>query len=37
MENGQFVIVFRKEADGFWKAIRDVNNTEAPATAVAKT
>ena len=31
-EKGRFVTIFRKEADGSWKAIQDMNNAEAPAT-----
>ena len=31
-EKGRFVTVFRKEADGSWKAIQNINNAEAPAT-----
>jgi uncharacterized protein (TIGR02246 family) len=31
-EKGRFVTIFRKEADGSWKAIQDINNAEAPAT-----
>jgi uncharacterized protein (TIGR02246 family) len=31
-EKGRFVIIFRKEADGSWKAVQDINNAEAPAT-----
>jgi uncharacterized protein (TIGR02246 family) len=30
-EKGRFITVFRKEADGSWKAIQDINNAEAPA------
>ena len=32
-EKGRFVTVFRKEADGSWKAVQDINNAEAPATS----
>jgi uncharacterized protein (TIGR02246 family) len=32
-EKGRFVTIFRKEADGSWKAIQDINNAEAPATS----
>lgn len=31
-EKGRFVTVFRKGADGAWKAARDITNAEAPAT-----
>jgi uncharacterized protein (TIGR02246 family) len=30
-EKGRFVTVFRKEPDGSWKAVQDINNAEAPA------
>jgi len=30
-EKGRFVTIFRKEADGSWKAVQDINNAEAPA------
>jgi uncharacterized protein (TIGR02246 family) len=32
-EKGRFVTIFRKEADGSWKAVQDINNAEAPATS----
>lgn len=32
-EKGRFVTVFRKQADGAWKAVEDINNPEAPATS----
>jgi len=32
-EKGRFVAIFRKEADGAWKAVQDINNPEAPATS----
>jgi ketosteroid isomerase-like protein len=32
-EKGRFVTVFRKEADGSWKAVQQINNAEAPATS----
>ncbi len=32
-EKGRFVTVFRKEADGTWKAVQHINNPEAPATS----
>jgi uncharacterized protein (TIGR02246 family) len=31
VEKGRFLTVFRKQADGAWKAIQDINNAEAPA------
>ena len=31
-EKGRFVTIFRKAADGSWKAIEDINNAEAPAS-----
>ena len=30
-EKGRFLTVFRKGADGSWKAVQDINNAEAPA------
>ena len=35
-EKGRFLTVFRKEADGAWKAIQDMNNAEAPAAPAGK-
>ncbi len=32
-EKGRFVAIFRKQADGSWKAIEDISNAEAPATS----
>jgi uncharacterized protein (TIGR02246 family) len=32
-EKGRFVTVFRKGADGTWKAVQDINNAEAPAAS----
>lgn len=32
-EKDRFVTIFRKEADGSWKAVQDINNAEAPATS----
>ena len=32
-EKGRIVTIFRKEADGSWKAVQDINNAEAPATS----
>ena len=31
-EKGRFVAIFRKQADGSWKAVQHVSNAEAPAT-----
>jgi len=30
-EKGRFLTIFRKEGDGSWKAVQDINNAEAPA------
>jgi uncharacterized protein (TIGR02246 family) len=35
-ERGRFLAVFRKEADGSWKAVQDVTNAEAPAVPAAR-
>ena len=35
-EKGRFVTIFRKGADGSWKAVQDINNAEAPAAPGAK-
>jgi uncharacterized protein (TIGR02246 family) len=32
-EKGRFVTIFRKEADGSWKAVQEISNAEAPATS----
>jgi uncharacterized protein (TIGR02246 family) len=32
-EKGRFVTIFRKEADGQWKAVQHIGNAEAPAAA----
>ena len=32
-EKGRFVTIFRKQPDGSWKAIEDINNPGAPATS----
>ena len=32
-EKGRFVTIFRKQADGSWKAVQDINNAEAPAAS----
>ena len=31
-EKGRFVAIFRKGADGSWKAVQEISNAEAPAT-----
>jgi uncharacterized protein (TIGR02246 family) len=39
-EKGKYVTVYKKQADGSWKAIEDINNADAPAvpaTAAKKT
>jgi ketosteroid isomerase-like protein len=30
-ETGKYVTIYRKGADGSWKAIQDINNADAPA------
>ena len=30
-ENGKYVTVYKKQADGSWKAVADINNADAPA------
>ncbi len=32
-ERGRFLTIFRKAADGSWKAVQDMNNAEAPAAS----
>ncbi len=34
-ENGKYVMVYKKQADGSWKAIEDISNADAPAAPVA--
>jgi uncharacterized protein (TIGR02246 family) len=34
-ETGKYVTVYKKQADGKWKAIEDINNADAPAVPVA--
>ena len=34
-ETGKYVTVYKKQADGSWKAVADINNPDAPAVAVA--
>lgn len=31
VEKGKYVTVYRKQADGSWKAVQDINNADAPA------
>jgi uncharacterized protein (TIGR02246 family) len=33
-EKGKYVTVYKKQADGSWKAVADINNADAPATPV---
>jgi uncharacterized protein (TIGR02246 family) len=33
-EKGKYVTIYKKQADGTWKAIQDINNPDAPATPV---
>jgi uncharacterized protein (TIGR02246 family) len=33
-EIGKYVTVYKKQADGSWKAIEDINNADAPAASV---
>jgi hypothetical protein len=33
-EKGKYVTVYKKQADGTWKAIEDINNADAPAAPV---
>jgi uncharacterized protein (TIGR02246 family) len=35
-EKGKYVTVYRKGADGSWKAVQDINNADAPAKPAAK-
>jgi ketosteroid isomerase-like protein len=35
-EKGKFLTVFRRGADGSWKAIQDISNADAPATPSGK-
>ncbi len=35
MEKGKYVTVYKKQTDGSWKAIEDINNADAPATTSA--
>jgi len=34
-EKGKYVTVYKKQADGKWKAIADIDNADAPAVPVA--
>jgi len=31
-ENGKYITIYRKSADGSWKAVQDMNNADGPAT-----
>jgi ketosteroid isomerase-like protein len=33
-ENGKYVTIYAREADGSWKMIEDINNPDAPAVPV---
>jgi|SRR5579871_4422790 len=33
-EKGKYVTVYKKQADGSWKAVEDINNPDAPAAPV---
>jgi uncharacterized protein (TIGR02246 family) len=35
-EKGKYLTVYKKQSDGTWKAVEDINNADAPAVAVAK-
>ncbi len=35
-EKGKYVTVYRKQADGSWKAVEDINNADAPAEPAKK-
>lgn len=35
-EKGKFVTIFRKQADGSWKAIQDISNADAPAAPAGR-
>ena len=35
-EKGKYVTVYRKQADGSWKAVQDINNADAPAAPAKK-
>jgi uncharacterized protein (TIGR02246 family) len=34
-EKGKYLTVYKKQSDGTWKAIEDINNADSPATPVA--
>lgn len=31
VENGKYVTIYKKQADGSWNAVQDINNADAPA------
>lgn len=35
-EKGKYITVYRKSADGSWKAIQDINNADAPPAPASK-
>lgn len=35
-EKGKYVTIYRKVADGSWKAIQDMNNADGPPAPAAK-
>lgn len=35
VEKGKYVTVYKKQADGSWKAVADINNADAPAAPAA--
>src|SRR5262249_8988509 len=34
MEKGKFLTIYKKQADGTWKAVEDINNSDAPAAPI---
>ncbi|MCX6624315.1 MAG: hypothetical protein NTY38_25280, partial [Acidobacteria bacterium] len=35
-EKGKYITIYRKQADGVWKAVADMNNADAPPVPVSK-